>query len=80
MFVGRQTVEEAVYSAIGQFNDGSASILSLFQYMGLQPGAFTTAHAVGADTMRLYGAKHKSSKSAIKVSQGAVSEKKGFPR
>ena len=80
VFVGRQTVEEAVYSAIGQFNDGNASILSLFQYLGLQPGTFTTAHAVGADTMRLYGVKYKSSESAKKASQGAANEKKGFPR
>ena len=78
VFVGRQTVEEAVYSAIGQFNDVNASILSLFQYLGLQPGAFTTAHAVGADTMRLYGVKHKSSESAKKRRKVLRAKRKGF--
>ena len=80
MFVVRQTIEEAVYSAIGQFNDGNASILSLFQYLGLQPGAFTTAHAVGADTMRLYGVKHKSSEPAKKRRKVLRAKRKGFPK
>ncbi|KAI0232040.1 hypothetical protein LSAT2_017638 [Lamellibrachia satsuma] len=78
VFVGPQTVEEAVYSAIGQFNDVNASILSLFQYLGQQPGVFTTAHAVGADTMRLYGVKHKSSESAKKRRKVLRVKRKGF--
>ena len=78
VFVGRLTVEEAVYSAIGQFNDGNASILRLLELLGLKPGHFSTAHAERTDKVRLCKAERKSSAQTKKRRKVLRGKKKGF--
>ncbi|KAK0065703.1 Cytosolic 10-formyltetrahydrofolate dehydrogenase [Biomphalaria pfeifferi] len=41
LYVEKETIEEAVYSAISYFNDGAVSIVKCLEHLGIEPGYYT---------------------------------------
>ena len=67
VFVGKLTLEEAVYSAVAQFNDGNVAVLRVLELCGLSPGYLTLNSALASDVKRLYGTEQKSSLTIVIV-------------
>ena len=58
-FVSRLVIEDATYSAVSYFNDGSASVISVFSELKLVPGHYTTSGLLKGDNTRIYYARRK---------------------
>ena len=53
VFVGRQTIEEGVYSAIAHFNDGNQALVEKLKLLGIVPGYFTKVRAMRSNSLRV---------------------------
>ena len=71
-------VEQAVYSAIGQFNDGTASFISVLRRLGINPGHFTTAQCREKDIRRIDCSKRKSTDTVMSRRKHLRAVRKGF--
>lgn len=78
VFVGNLTIEDAVYCAVAQFNDGNVSVLKHFEKLGITPGRFTSSAAGAVDQKRIYWSDLKSSEAAKKHRKHLRAVKKGF--
>ena len=77
-FVSRLVIEDATYSAVSYFNDGSTSIKSMLCELKLVPGHFTIADLHKADDIRIYFAKRKSLQTSKKRRKILRAKKKNF--
>ena len=77
-FVGKETVEEASFSAVSHFNDGRESILSLFACLHLDPGRFTQEQCSRQDSSRLKNSARKSSECQESRRKTLRAKRKGF--
>jgi hypothetical protein len=78
VFVGNQTIEDAAYCAVAQFNDGNVSIMKHLDKLGTTPGRFTSSGVAVANVKRIYRSDKKSSDGAKKRRKHLRSVKKGF--
>lgn len=78
VFVGNKTIEDAVYCAVAQFNDGNVSILKHFEKLGINPGRFTSSAVGVTNRKRIYLSDLKSAEKAKKRRKQLRSLKKGF--
>jgi len=58
--VSRLAIEDATYSAVSYFSDGSASIIRVFRELKVVPGHYTTSGLLKGDNTRIYYARRKS--------------------
>ena len=78
VFVGNQTIEDAAYCAVAQFNDGNVSIMKHFEKLGITSGRFTSSGVAVANVKRIYWSDKKSSDGAKKRRKHLRSVKKGY--
>ncbi|KAK6959930.1 forkhead box protein k1 [Biomphalaria glabrata] len=78
LYVEKETIEEAVYSAISYFNDGAVSIIKCLEYLGIEPGYYTYKKCFDRDKKRIRFSDIKSSEAAKKRRKTLRAIKKGF--
>ena len=78
MHSGLPTVELATYLAVGIFNDGSGTLLSILEELGIQPGVHCVRACKKLDRERLYHLVYKNSDRAKKRRRAIRNKKKGF--
>ena len=78
IYVDRITVEEAVYSAVSYFNDGSISILKTLEKLGVKAGYHTETRSNLRDERRLRFAAIKASDKAKQCRKKLRAKRKGF--
>ncbi|GFS06368.1 hypothetical protein ElyMa_002963800 [Elysia marginata] len=78
IYVDKITVEEAVYSAVSYFNDGSISIIRTFERLGIKAGYFTKMRSSVRDEQRLHFASIKASDRAKQARKKLRAKRKGF--
>ena len=67
VWVGRNTLEQAVCMAVGCFNDGNVALLNLLRHLGISPGHFTVLACQKHDKVRIDKARHKFSEMSKSV-------------
>lgn len=78
VWVGKLVLEQATYSAVAHFNDGSSALINILCQMGLVPGYFTQKNCVQADFNRLSSARRKSCDEVKQRRKDLRAMKKGF--
>lgn len=78
VWVGRPVLEQATYSAVAHFNDGSVTIINILKELGLLPGFFTYKYSIHIDSKRLSDARRKSSEQGKQRRKVIRATKKGF--
>ena len=78
MHSGLPTVGLATYLAVGIFNDGSGTLLSVLEELGIQPGVHRAKACKKLDRGRLYHSVYKNSDKAKKRRRAIRNKKKGF--
>lgn len=71
VFVGREILEEAVYSSVGLFNDGNSSVMRQFELLGISNNDCTKSACRSSDSRRIQDSLLKSSEKAKKVGKYA---------
>lgn len=76
-YVEKDTVEEAVYSAVSYFNDGTSSVVKMFHHLGFD-GWYTADSSKRKDLFRIANSTVKSAESTQKRRKTLRAIKKGF--
>ncbi|KAK3770056.1 hypothetical protein RRG08_043214 [Elysia crispata] len=76
-YAEKETVEQAVYSAVAYFNDGAVSITKLFEKLGF-PGSYTLNGCIARDRARITQSAKQCSDRAKKRRKAIRAIKKGF--
>ena len=77
VFVGRETIEMGVNSAIIHFNDGRKGILKVLEHFGLK-GQISKATTTNLDNLRIKRMEKKFTAAEKKHRKGLRARKKGF--
>ena len=75
---GLPTVQLATYLAVGHFNDGSRTILSVLENLGLDPGVHSTNACKKIDKDRIRHSRRKSTDASKKRRRKIRQRKKGY--
>jgi hypothetical protein len=73
VYVGRDLIEFGLYDAVAHFNEGSRTVLKLYDSLKIPPGKYTEVGCRVLDDERIYGAEYKEmdkSKKRRKVLRG----------
>lgn len=74
---GKDTIEEAVFNALAHFNDGTSSVLKLFDKLGFE-GQYTAEHSMKKDIQKIANSRVKSAERTQKRRKALRAIKKGF--
>ena len=78
VYVGQQTLELGISSAVISFNEGMNSILKVMQHYGMSEGYFTNRYCNNKDAKRIKELNRKSMDYAKKARKRKRAERKGY--